>query len=587
MGTTRRAPTPRGNGAPTDAELEAKLDAIDPPPAASSSLDEKPPAEEAPTVAATPVALAYLLGAGFDRSEFEEEQVVGEAVATAADFLPPLLSQALVVQRLFPQLQLVDLLIGAVMREVGPVRKGQVFEQGNTRYNFRGIDDVTNALAAAVRQAGLYHYPVRAARQLRDAMTTQQRPTREAVVDVVYRFQAPDGTYRDVTVPGESLDQADKGSAKAMSVAYRIALLQLYLLPTTDPDPDSSYLTREGYHGISPSTSLVLRRVIDQAPLAQVLDEAVPVLREHAAWERPCVEGAETTWSQRLGDRIAADIAALRNVDTAKELSTSLKERKAGAYRDSSGKTAVELLRLRWPVLVEEGRKTLDHCMLLILDAMGQDELDAAVTHVRDDREYGALPLKERDELLAVAGDRRAKLPEVAPVPVEQPCADLSVHEPHVDVVRDGETGADGRATVPTRVRCPGRTESQVVEAASSVPWAAADYEMQWAAFQARVAAVFTAGTGIDDGPGRSAIVRDSFAALLANGEWGPPAATFGFEGILAVDDAVKAAHRRDGLLTDEDREHLNHLLVQEYSQFSDIAMDPGEDNDMPTDERY
>ena len=40
-------------------------------------------------------------------------------------------------------------------------------------------------------------------------------------------------------VPGEAIDSSDKGTAKAMSVAYRIFLLQLFSLPTGDPDPDS------------------------------------------------------------------------------------------------------------------------------------------------------------------------------------------------------------------------------------------------------------------------------------------------------------------------------------------------------------
>jgi hypothetical protein len=128
-----------------------------------------------------------------------------------------------------------------------------------------------------------------------------------------------------------------------------------------------------------------------------------------------------------------------------------------------------------------------------------------------------------------------------------------------------------------------------VVEAASTVPWTDALYEQELAAFRARVAAVSTTA-GADYAPGtpeRSAAVREFFAALLTNPEWGAPASTFGFEGVLWVDDAVKAAHRRDALLTDEDREYLNGLLIAEYGQFSDNAMDPGDENDMPTDERY
>jgi hypothetical protein len=35
------------------------------------------------------------------------------------------------------------------------------------------------------------------------------------------------------------MDSGDKATAKAMSVAYRTALLQVLCLPTDEPDPDS------------------------------------------------------------------------------------------------------------------------------------------------------------------------------------------------------------------------------------------------------------------------------------------------------------------------------------------------------------
>jgi hypothetical protein len=41
------------------------------------------------------------------------------------------------------------------------------------------------------------------------------------------------------TVAGEGSDSLDKATSKAMSVAYRTALLQALCLPTSDPDPDS------------------------------------------------------------------------------------------------------------------------------------------------------------------------------------------------------------------------------------------------------------------------------------------------------------------------------------------------------------
>jgi len=73
----------------------------------------------------------------------------------------------------------------------------------------------------------------------RDVQTSNGKPSRETTLQVTYRFYGPAGDHVDVTVPGESMDSSDKGTAQAMSVAYRTALLQLLCIPTDEPDPDS------------------------------------------------------------------------------------------------------------------------------------------------------------------------------------------------------------------------------------------------------------------------------------------------------------------------------------------------------------
>jgi hypothetical protein len=57
---------------------------------------------------------------------------------------------------------------------------------------------------------------------------------------VTYRFTAPDGSHLETTVAGEAQDYGDKATPKAMSVAFRTALLQALALPTDEPDPDTA-----------------------------------------------------------------------------------------------------------------------------------------------------------------------------------------------------------------------------------------------------------------------------------------------------------------------------------------------------------
>lgn len=106
-------------------------------------------------------------------------------------------------------------------------------------YNFRGIDAVVNAVSPLFAKYGVIPVPELRTATYRDVTTSRGKPSREVTVECAYHFYGPRGDFITAVVPGESMDFGDKGSAKAMSVAFRIALLQVLCLPTTDADPDS------------------------------------------------------------------------------------------------------------------------------------------------------------------------------------------------------------------------------------------------------------------------------------------------------------------------------------------------------------
>lgn len=133
--------------------------------------------------------------------------------------------------------------LARVMRDVSHVGKSGRNEHDG--YDFRGIDATVNALGPAMRRHGVLPMPVATASAYRDVTTSQGKPSREVTVTVTYRFIGPAGDHLDVEVPGESMDRGDKGTAKAMSVALRIALLQTFALPTTEPDQQSYSPERE------------------------------------------------------------------------------------------------------------------------------------------------------------------------------------------------------------------------------------------------------------------------------------------------------------------------------------------------------
>lgn len=130
-----------------------------------------------------------------------------------------------------------------VMADVSAVRKQERNSQQG--FMFRGIDAVTKAVAPALRT----HKIVVTPRVLEHThgtveMGQKRTPMSHVTVVVEYTFTATDGTALSCSVLGEAMDSGDKATPKAMSVAFRTALLQALCLPTDDPDPDASSYTR-------------------------------------------------------------------------------------------------------------------------------------------------------------------------------------------------------------------------------------------------------------------------------------------------------------------------------------------------------
>lgn len=127
--------------------------------------------------------------------------------------------------------------LSRAMREVRGVDKGQRNQQQN--FCFRGIDDVLNALGPALRNHGIVPAP----QILHSDVQVDQNPNgkrqRWAVLTVQYTFHGPAGDSLATVVLGEAMDYGDKVVSKAMSVAYRTALIQTFALPTEEADPDS------------------------------------------------------------------------------------------------------------------------------------------------------------------------------------------------------------------------------------------------------------------------------------------------------------------------------------------------------------
>lgn len=109
-------------------------------------------------------------------------------------------------------------------------------------FMFRGIDDCMNVLHDSFAEAGVFIIPTAETYEVSERVTKQG--TIQYCTRCRFRFQfvAEDGSSISSTVIGEACDTGDKGMNKAMSIALKYALLQMFLIPTEekkDPDYDT------------------------------------------------------------------------------------------------------------------------------------------------------------------------------------------------------------------------------------------------------------------------------------------------------------------------------------------------------------
>lgn len=131
-----------------------------------------------------------------------------------------------------------------VRKEVRAIAKGEQYNAAGTRYNFRGVDTVVNTFGPVTLKHGVNVLPTRVDAEYRDTTTSKGNKMRECTVRVSWLIVGPKGDTLALQTQGEALDSADKGTAKAQSVALRVLLLTGGLTPTHDKDPDSSHVER-------------------------------------------------------------------------------------------------------------------------------------------------------------------------------------------------------------------------------------------------------------------------------------------------------------------------------------------------------
>lgn len=140
--------------------------------------------------------------------------------------------------------------LAAVMEDCKGVAKRD--RNDHQKFMFRGIDAVVNAVGPILRKHQVIVVPNVEHVTYDTVQTSTGKPATACRVLVTYTFYAPDGSSIDSRVAAEAWDAGDKAAPKAMSVAFRTALLQALALPTDEADPDSQTYVRDNHQGQAP-----------------------------------------------------------------------------------------------------------------------------------------------------------------------------------------------------------------------------------------------------------------------------------------------------------------------------------------------
>lgn len=133
-------------------------------------------------------------------------------------------------------------LIAAVAAEIATEGISKNRKNQQQGYNFRGIDDVYNALAPVIAKHGLVILPRCLSREVTERANKSGGVIFSVTVEAEFDFvSSHDGSKHTVKTYGEAMDSADKATNKAMSAAYKYAAFQTFCIPTEgDNDADAT-----------------------------------------------------------------------------------------------------------------------------------------------------------------------------------------------------------------------------------------------------------------------------------------------------------------------------------------------------------
>lgn len=128
--------------------------------------------------------------------------------------------------------------ITKILEEVPAIGKTKTNTIQN--FKFRGIDDVMNTFQPLLAKHKVFMVPQVLEQTREERQTSKGGNLIYSICKIKYIFYAEDGSSVEAIVVGEGMDSGDKATNKAMAIAMKYAMFQVFCIPTEEmKDPDS------------------------------------------------------------------------------------------------------------------------------------------------------------------------------------------------------------------------------------------------------------------------------------------------------------------------------------------------------------
>lgn len=137
--------------------------------------------------------------------------------------------------------QLIYEKLAAIMKAAKPIKKSRTnTSTSGAQFKYRGIDEVMNDLHDIFADNDVFLTTDVINREETERVSKSCNALFYVRCTCKFTLYTTDGSFISSTTIGEGMDSGDKGTNKAMSIALKYALLQMFLIPTDDAkDPDA------------------------------------------------------------------------------------------------------------------------------------------------------------------------------------------------------------------------------------------------------------------------------------------------------------------------------------------------------------